>query len=148
MKKFTKILALVLVACMAVCMMACSTYGKVEKAFTNEGYTVCETSQNNSAEQIEKDCEDNDTAVTVHLLYKGITFVMVLEFKATDDMIEFYQDSNTAQGFIKDVQEDGTAKEFYDSLVEKGYANGNCLVIPLTIIPSSYNEVLNIVKNA
>jgi hypothetical protein len=54
--------------------------------------------------------------------------VIVFEFKTTDDMMELYKESDTLKGFVSDVKADGTAKEFYDSLVEKGYANGNCMV--------------------
>ena len=148
MKKFSKILAFVLVVCMAVCMMACSTYGKVEKAFINEGYTVCGTENNSTAESMEKDCEDNDIAVKVHLLRKDFHFVMIFEFNATDDMIEFYKESNTAQGIMKDIEEDVSAKEFYNMLVEKGYANGNCLVLPVLALGNTFDNILNIVKNA
>ena len=61
-------------------------------------------------------------------------------------MREFYKDSATLQDFISDVKEDGTAEEFYNSLVEKGFANGNCIVISTN--PVCLSEICEIIKNA
>ena len=47
---------------------------------------------------------------------------------------------------ISDVKEDGTAEEFYNSLVEKGFANGNCIVISTN--PVCLSEICEIIKNA
>ena len=66
-----------------------------------------------------------------------------------EDMKKAYEDSNTMQGLIKDIQKNDDAKAFYDALVEAGYANGNCLVFPLSVLQSEFiKEVKDIVKNA
>lgn len=151
MKKLAKILTLALVVVLSLTMVACSSYKKVEKALVNIGYAVIES--DDTANNVK---EESDVAITMHVLsnkdslkateiYK-LNVVMILEFKATDDMIEYYKDSDTMQGFIKDVKDDGTAKEFYDSLVEKGLANGNCLVISTN--PIAAEAVMEAVKGA
>ena len=154
MKKLLNSVALVLLTLvLSVSLVACSSYGKVEKALKNIGYTVIESSD--KADDME---EESDVAVTVHVFSNAdslsmietgkLNTVIVMEFKATEDMKEFYQDSNTMQGLIEDVQEDGSAEDFYNSLVEKGYANGNCLVISITFSSESAQAVRNAVKNA
>lgn len=151
MKKLAKILTLALVVVLSLTMVACSSYKKVEKALVNIGYAVIES--DDTANNVK---EESDVAITMHVLsnkdslkaieiYK-LNVVMILEFKATDDMIEYYKDSDTMQGFIKDVKDDGSAKEFYDSLVEKGLANGNCLVISTN--PAAAEDVMEAVKGA
>ena len=151
MKKLAKILTLTIAVVLCVTMFACSSYGKVERALTNIGYEKIEADEN--AEKMESESE---VAVTTHLFSNVETIpakdilkagvVIVLEFKATEDMKEFYEDSETMQGLINDLKADGTAEEFYNALVEKGLANGNCLVI--CVNPLAFNDVTNAVKNA
>ena len=153
MKKITKLLVLLcLVTAIAVSMVACgSTYGKVEGALKNIGYKVVQTS--NEAEDIE---EESDVAVTAHILSNAdsltiteiakLNVVIVFEFNTTDEMLEMYKESDTLQGFVKDVAEDGSAQEFYNELVQKGYANGNCLVISTN--PIAAEDVKTAIKNA
>ncbi len=147
MKQLAKTLILIcLVAVLAFSVVACgSSYKKIEKALINDGYAVVET--NDTAEEME---QESKVAVTVHVLSKedglNSNVVIVFEFKATDDMMDFYEESKTMQGLVQDIEEDGTAKEFYDALVEKGYANGNCLV--MSINPFEAKDVRDIVKNA
>lgn len=146
MKRFSKIMALLLVAVLAIGMAACSSYGKVKSAFEKAGYTEVEEMESATAaikESLEKDADDA-LALEMHILSKGITFVFVLEFNATDDLIEFYNSSETAQGFVKDVTSNEDVKAFYNALVEAGYANGNCLVFSLI----NTEEVKDIVRNA
>ena len=61
-------------------------------------------------------------------------------------MKEFVENSNQAQGIIKDVSTDQNAKDFYEALESAGYVNGNCLV--LSTNPLNRAEVIEIVKNA
>lgn len=152
MKKLTKALTLLLIVAITATLVACNTFGKVQKALEEIGYKAVETS-NDTAEDMENESE---VAVTVHLFsnadsisvaeFAKINTVIVFEFKATKDMIEFYKDSDTMQGLIKDMKEDGTAEEFYNELVEKGYANGNCLVMSINFLAS--DEVCEAIKNA
>ena len=153
MKRLLKSISLLLVVALTlVFLAACSSYGEVKSALEEIGYTEI-TEQNDEAKAME---EESDVAVETHLFtnanslsaleaYK-LNIVIVFEFDATDDMIEFYKDSETMQGFIKDVKEDGRAEAFYEELVSKGYANGNCLV--LSTNPVSADAVKTAIKNA
>ena len=153
MKKLVKMLTLLCVAVILVSSLtACfSTYGKVESALKKIGYNPIESSQ--EASDI---TEESEVVVTPHVLsnaeslkateiYK-IDVVIVLEFKTTDEMKKLYEESDTLKGLVSDVKADGTAQEFYNALVEKGYANGNCLV--LSTNPVVADAVKTAIKNA
>lgn len=152
MKKFTKALTVLLIVLATATLVACNTFGKVQKALEEIGYKAVETS-NDTAEDMENESE---VAVTVHLFSNAdsisvaeiakINTVIVFEFKATKDMIEFYKDSDTMQGLLKDIREEGSAEEFYNKLVEEGYANGNCLVMSVNFLVAG--EVREAIKNA
>ena len=147
MKKIVKITSLLLVLTLCLFAMACSSYGKLERAFEKEGYTVSETMKGimedyqNSLKE-----EGEETPITVHALSKGITVVIIFEFKATDDLKEKYADSATMQGVVEDIKNSEDANAIYDKLVEEGYVNGNCFVF--TTNPFAVDAVKNIVKNA
>ena len=152
MKKLTKVLALVLVlATLAFTLVSCSTYGKIKSALEKKDY-VENSDLDTLATAIKEELEKKDLAVEIHMFAKKGTLgknVLVVEFKATDDMKKAYENSNTMQGLIKDIQKNDDAKAFYNALVEAGYANGNCLVFPLSIVQSEFiKEVKDIVKNA
>lgn len=137
------ITSIALLLTLSLSLVACSSYGKIEKALEEIGYAKVESSQ--EAEDLE---EESEVPVTMHVFSNTakLDMVIVMEFKSTDEMKEYYEDSNTLQGLVKDIKEDGSAKEFYDSLVEKGYANKNCLVI--NINPFVADAVKTAVKNA
>ncbi len=147
------ITSIALLLTLSLSLVACSSYNKIEKALEKIGYAKIESSQ--EAEDMEKESE---VAVTMHVFSNKdslslteigkLNTVIVMEFKSTDEMKAYYEDSNTLQGFIEDIKKDGSAKEFYDSLVEKGYANKNCLVISITLSKTSADAVKDAVKNA
>jgi hypothetical protein len=151
MKSLRKIivLALTLIVCMSA--VACSSYGKVEKALFSVGFEKIETD-----DIVESIKSESEIAVKTHVFsneknlsaleYLKITMVIVFEFKATEQMKEFYDDSATMQGLLEDIKEDGTAENFYNDLVEQGLANGNCLIICLN--PLVFEEVTTAIKNA
>ncbi len=153
MKKLAKTLTLVLlVAVLALSLVACgSSYKKIEKALVAEGYAVIETTDEYKQMQ-----EDSEVPVTIHLLSNKdslkltdalkLNVVMVLEFKTTDKMVEFYQENEEFQALLQDIKDDGTAEEFYNKLVEKGLANGNCMVVSTN--PLVFSDVCEIVKGA
>ena len=145
MKKLFKLATLLcLVLALSVSAMACSSaYKKIEKALTDIGYSVVESDSN-----ADKMKGESDIAVTVHVLSNKTkaNAVIVFEFKATDDMMTFYKESSTMRGFVKDVKDDGTAEEFYNALVEKGIAKGNCMVMSINLFVSQ--EVYDAVKGA
>lgn len=152
MKRFSKLIAMLLVIVSALSLAACSSkYGALKKAFEKEGYTESEqveTWTKNIKDELKG--EDGEMVTNIHVFTKkaGLSsdVVLILEFKATDDMLEFYKESNTFQGAVKDLKENEDAKAFYDTLVKAGYANGNCLVFSVNGINS--NEVTTIVKGA
>lgn len=139
---------MLLIVVSAISLAACSSkYGALKSAFEKEGYTESEQVETWS-ETIKNELkgEDGEMVTNIHVLTKGITdVVLVLEFKATDDMLEFYKESNTFQGAVKDITENEDAKAFYNTLVDAGYANGNCLVFSINW--ANKNEVTNIVKS-
>lgn len=151
MKKMIRTISLILIFALALSLTACSSYGKVEKALKGIGYAVVENS--NEAENYTKDTE---IPVTAHILtnkdsLEGIdkaktNVVVVLEFKATEDLVNFYKESNAFQGLIEDAKEDGTIEEIYNALAENGFVNGNCIVISTN--PVAMLEVCEAVKNA
>lgn len=159
MKKMTKLMAILLIVVSALSLVACSSkYGALKSAFEKAGYTESEDVEYwNNKIATETKGEDGELVTNVHVFYKKVSgsttisdlfksnVILVLEFKATDDMLEFYKESNTMQGAVKDLQENEDAKAFYNSLVEAGYAKGNCLVIPVGLDTKS---VCDIVKKA
>jgi len=154
MKTSIKLITLLLILTMAVTLVGCSSFGKVNKALTEIGYTKIENEE--EAKELEEESKDSEIAVTIHAYSNKdtlsvadilkVNLVIVVEFKATEDMKEYYEESDMLQGFVKDMEEDGSAEEFYNKLVEQGYANGNCLVF--SINPLAAGEVKEAIKNA
>lgn len=135
MKKVSKIFVAVLCVCLSiVTLTACSKYNALLKAFEKEGFVVSETLEKNNT-KMKEDLEKEDLAVELHFLYKdSITSpaaALVIEFKSTKELKEKYNESETLKGFVKDVENNEDAQAMYDSLVKAGYANGNCLIVPL-----------------
>ncbi|MBR3863898.1 MAG: hypothetical protein IKJ19_02125 [Clostridia bacterium] len=152
MKKLTKLTALLLIVVSLLTVAACSSsYGKLKKAFEAEGYAEVQEMESITAsmkEKLEQEADDK-IAIEFHVMQKAtglinLSYVFVIEFNATEDLVEYIKGSETAQGFVKDVANDENVKAFYNSLVEAGYANGNCLVFSLT----DSEEVKDIVRNA
>lgn len=141
-------MAAVLCVCLSiVTLTACSKYNALLKAFEKEGYTEITEYGDNDSKNAKKDIEEKDSAAKVHLLQaeNKITHVIIVEFKSTEKMVEYYKDSETVKGFVKDVQNNEDVQAMYDALVDAGYANGNCLVIPVSVL--KINEITNIVKS-
>lgn len=138
---------LLLLAC-GLFLTACSKYGALEKAFADKEYTV-NTTLDEQTNKIKAELAENEKelVVEIHLLTKknGISSVLIIEFKSTDDMVKAYEDSETIKGFVKDVKDNEDAQKVYEALQNSGYAKGNCLVLPLTVL--YHNEVVEIVKS-
>lgn len=150
MKKLTKIVSLALVLVMAVMMLAScggSKYPAIEKAFVDAGYEN-NTTFTGVMNTIKEELAKEEYAVELHMLTKksnGLTSAIVIEFKSTKELVEYYESSATVQGLIKDVSENEDVNKMYNALVNAGYANGNCLVVPAGIL--YINEITNIVKS-
>ena len=148
MKKVSKIFVAVLCVCLSiVTLTACSKYNALLKAFEKEGYKEVTTYDDKDSEKGKKDIEEKDSAAKLHLLVaeNNITHVLIVEFKSTKKMVEYYKDSETVKGFVKDVKDNEDVQAMYNALVDAGYANGNCLVIPISVL--KINEITNIVKS-
>ena len=135
MKKVSKIFVAVLCVCLSiVTLTACSKYNALLKAFEKEGFVVSETLEKNNT-KMKEDLEKEDLAVELHFLYKDSIIspaaALIIEFKSTKELKEKYNESETLKGFVKDVENNEDAQAMYDSLVKAGYANGNCLIVPL-----------------
>lgn len=150
MKKLTKIVSLALVLVMAVMMLAScggSKYPAIEKAFVDAGYEN-NTTFTGVMNTIKEELAKEEYAVELHMLTKksnGLTSAIVIEFKSTKELVEYYESSATVQGLIKDVSENEDVNKMYNALVNAGYANGNCLVVPASIL--YINEITSIVKS-
>jgi len=135
-KKSLLLTCLVLAMTMLMVLCGCSTYGKIEKAFVNEGYTVnenTETYQKKLLETLNAESEEDAKAIcTIHVLTKGLSAAFIFEFSSTDEMNEKIEDSATLKGLIEDAQ-------------NSDYVNGNCVLFPLSLNP---DDMVKIFKNA
>lgn len=145
-KTILKIFSLLLVLLCGLFLTACSSYPSLEKAFTKEGYTVSEKLEElatNLKTELEKN--DEELALEVHFLSKGLlNSCIIFEFNKTEKMVEAVENNETLKKYISDFTKDEDVQKVYDSLVETGYAKGNCLVVPIL----GASEIKQIVKNA
>ncbi len=148
MKKITKVISIALVLVMALAVLtSCSKYPALKKAFEAKEYTE-NTTFTGLAETIKEQLGKEEYAVEMHLLTKsnGITSVLIVEFKSTEDLAKFYNESNTVQGLVKDISTNEDLKKVYEALENAGYVKGNCFCIPLSVL--YVNEITTIVKEA
>ena len=95
---------------------------------------------------IKKALEKDEISVNIHVMTKDIVKIaMIIEFKSTQEMKDFYDNNEIVRTHVKNVTENEDVKAFQKSLEDAGYAKGNCLVLPaITCI----SEVTAIVKKA
>lgn len=127
MKTFTKILALALVVVMSVVMLvSCSTYGKIEKAFEDAGYTL-QNADNEKTGTIETD--DGVITYTIHTFQKegegilggitqGLSTAVVWEFGSDKDLAKAMAENEDMMKLLEDAQ-------------ESDLVNGNCFLMTL-----------------
>ena len=155
MTRLSKFFAVLLTSLLCVSLVACSSFNLVKTTLEEVGYQVVQNEEDGDdrADTIQEESEvavtcymfTNADSITLTQLHK-LNIVIVFEFKATDEMIEFYEDSETLQGLLQDIKDDGTAEEFYNDLVAKGYAKGNCLIFSTN--PLASQDVRDAIKNA
>ena len=147
MKKFIKLTALLIVSVMAFTLVACSSYGALERAFTKNGYEVS-SEVDELTEMIKEEAEKEELELTFHAFVKKDGFssdmVFVLEFKNTDELSEFIDETDVLEQFIEDLKDDGETSKIYNKLVDAGYVKGNCLIVNTN--PVNRAEVVKIVK--
>ena len=149
MKKLLKLGTLLLVFALLFNLVACSSFNRVQKALEDAGYKLVENEENDAS----KEAEESEKVTEVYVFtnkdsLEGIeklntTLVTVIEFKSTKELVEYFKESNTLQGIVKDLEEEGTIKEFYEELKDEGFACGNCLIIPLGL---DGERVLNVIE--
>ena len=134
-KLATIITSIVITLVLVATLCGCSTFGKIQKAFENEGYTQSENAEKyqdqfmkylnaESDEEVEQIC-------TVHIFTKDyVKVAIIFEFKSTDELNEQIEKSDALKGAIKDAQ-------------NSDYVNGNCILVPIAL-----PEVVEIFKNA
>lgn len=149
MKKLSVIVSVLLAVVLAFGLVGCSSYGTLKKAFEKAGYEEV-TELESVAETIKEEAKKDDIVVTLHCMKKVKVLipdlVLIVEFKATEDMKKFYENSETVKGLVKDVAKNEDVKEWQKAMENAGYAKGNCLVFPTDLL--NLNEVTSIVKGA
>lgn len=149
MKKLTKILSVVMVLVMATMLLAsCSSkYSALKSAFEAKGFEE-NTTFTGVSNKIKEELGKEEYAVELHLLTdksNGLTSALIIEFKSTKELVEAYEDCATLQGLVKDISESEDTQKVYDAMVNAGYAKGNCLIVPLSILYAS--DITDIVKS-
>lgn len=134
MKKTVKIvsMALLLVAVM-VMLVSCSSFKKIKGNFEDAGYTLVEN--NDEANTITAELEEGNISCTAHLFQKKgdlLTYnALILEFKSDEDLNKALSESETLKGLVKDLQ-------------NSELVNGNCLLVPLSLLKAE--EMIDIFK--
>lgn len=100
--------SLALVAMLIATLCACSTYDSVKSEYESNGWTENENCVK-LQETLLKNALGEDYAQTckIHALAKTgsiLNYVVILEFKSTDEMNKKIDESATLKGMIKDVQ--------------------------------------------
>lgn len=100
--------SLALVAMLIATLCACSTYDSVKSEYESNGWTENENCVK-LQETLLKNALGEDYAQTckIHALAKNgsiLNYVVILEFKSTDEMNKKIDESATLKGMIKDVQ--------------------------------------------
>ena len=82
---------------------------------------------------LSKDAKNDERVANVHVLSNNtkLTVVIVIEFRATDELVDYFKESNTLKGLVKDIKEDGTVDEIYNALKTAGLVHKNCIVAPI-----------------
>lgn len=151
MKKLFKLGTLLLVFTLLFNLVACSSFGKISKALEDVGYAQIQNEEESS--DVANDAKEDESVTKVYVFTNAeslslleaakITLVTVIEFNATEDLVEYFKENNTLQGIVEDIKEDGTAEEIYNELKDAGLACGNCLIAPIGL---DAKNVLNAIK--
>ena len=124
-KLATIITSIVVTLVLIVTLCGCSTYGKVQSAFKNDGWTE-ETSVSDTQKKVVTAFfgEDAESKVTIHVFTKApLSSATVVEFKSDKEMLDE----------LKELTEDPTigsyVKNFIDNIQECDIVNGNCVLV-------------------
>ena len=120
-----------------------------EVVLEDVGYQIVENKETDASTE----AEESEKVVNVHIFTNGnsisaleiykLTLVTVIEFKSTKELVEYFKESNTLQGIVQDLEEDGSIEEIYNELKDEGFACGNCLIIPLGLDAETVLEAID-----
>ena len=120
-------LVTVMLAFLVLSLASCSAYGKIEKSFTDAGYKVINTTDedgNNALSFIADFEKDGAVSCTAHILKKSIgTYAVILEFGANADAEKKLNEMLTDEDFATLGEVDDKAKLIRD----------NCVLVPITV---------------
>lgn len=154
MKKFIKLTALLLVFALSLFAAGCSSYDRLEKAFLENGFAlVTDLDENGNLlkddlSQGIREVEAYEFKKTAGLLNLESVVAVVFEFKSVKELTQAVKQSEVLYLFIDELEQDEELDDIYEELVEDGYANGKCLVVPVTLSNSAKQQVTSIVKSA
>lgn len=154
MKKFIKLTALLLVLALSLFAAGCSSYDRLEKAFLENGFAlVTEIEEDGNLlkddlTQGTREVEVYEFKKTAGLLNLESVVAVVFEFKSVKELTQAVKQSEVLSLFIDELEQDEELDDIYEELVEDGYANGKCLVVPITLSNSAKQQVTSIVRSA
>lgn len=132
-KLVTIFTSLALVAVLLATLCACgSAWGSIKSAFKDEGYVVTDTTDAQKKQVADLVGEENANRADIHVLTKGLSFAIIIEFKSNDDIVNALRENENIDD--EDIQ------AAYDKLQELSTVNGNCTIISIS------PEALNIFK--
>lgn len=154
MKKFIKLTALLLVLALSLFAAGCSSYDRLEKAFLENGFALV-TEIEGDGNLLKDDLTQGIREVEAYEFKKTAGFLgaesvvaVVFEFKSVKELTQAVKQSEVLSLFIDELEQDEELDDIYEELVEDGYANGKCLVVPITLSNSAKQQVTSIVRSA
>ena len=148
-----KVLLTVLILVLTFSLVGCgSSYGKIKSAFEKEGYAEQTIEAGDEYKQMEEEFKAEGIEFTFHHLQKegllGDRDVLILEFKNVDGIKEILLGDNEIADMMAYLLDelDTSYEDIYQSLVDVGLVNGNCMFVPSDII--YLVETMTIFKNA
>lgn len=137
MKKIVSFALMAVMLCVMVLSLAsCSSYGKIEKNFTNEGYKVIDTTDDDGKNYLSFVAgleDDAELKCTVHILKKSVgNYAVILEYGANEDAQKALE-KHLTEGDIENL------KKFSE---DSKLVNGNCLLIPVSLLYA--NEMIDL----
>ena len=127
MKRFLSLtLTAALLCALLLSLTACSTYGKIEKAFLDAGYELVEGDDGDALQYVTDLSGEGEGEVscTVHVLKKSVlTYAFVLEFDADKD----------AAARLDELMTDEDYRDFMEMDEKAKFLRGNCVLIPFSL---------------
>ncbi len=148
MKKLTKLLSLLLVFAVALGVVACSSFSKIERELKDDGYVLLVDKLDS-----QKEYEKVNGVTEVHVFTKTITvgklpatcIVYVLEFNSTEKLVAYAKVDKTLQNVVNNISKKDSTKTIHSKLEKLGVACGDYLVIAVGLDADEvYEEIADI----